>query len=154
MTLAWQANTDIQYFINAYACIMYVASYYNENRQSHGSIVKTSSLWSQNWWNKTIEKSWFSLLPCREVSAQEAIYRILSLPMKQLSRSVVFINTNPKTERIATLKSKDMLSQLEDDDTNVFNKSHWYIPTQAKRATIYVFSWLCCYICHYISLWW
>ena len=44
----------------------------------------------------------------REVSAQEAVYRILSLPMKQLSRSVVFVDTNPKHERIA------------DDDTNVF----------------------------------
>ena len=28
MTLAWQANTDIQYVVlNAYACVMYVASY-------------------------------------------------------------------------------------------------------------------------------
>ena len=26
VTLAWQANTDIQYVLNAYACLMYVAS--------------------------------------------------------------------------------------------------------------------------------
>ena len=64
-----------------------------------------------------------TFLTHREVSAQEAVYRILSLPMKQLSRSVVFVDTNPKSERIAVLKSKDMLSQLEDDDTDVFNKS-------------------------------
>ena len=25
--LAWQANMDIQYVLNAYACVMYVASY-------------------------------------------------------------------------------------------------------------------------------
>ena len=37
-----------------------------------------------------------AFLTHREVSAQEAVYRILSLPMKQLSRSVVFIDTNPK----------------------------------------------------------
>ena len=43
--------------------------------------------------------------------------------MKQLSRSVVFVNTNPKHERIAVLKSHDSLSQLDDDDTNVFQKS-------------------------------
>ena len=59
----------------------------------------------------------------REVSAQEAAYRILSLPMKQLSRSVVFVDTNPKSERIAVLKGKQMLNELEDDDTNVFQKS-------------------------------
>ena len=34
--------------------------------------------------------------------------------MKQLSRSVVFVNTNPKNES---------LSQLDDSDTNVFQKS-------------------------------
>ena len=64
-----------------------------------------------------------TFLTHREVSAQETVYRILSLPMKQLSRSVVFIDTSPKSERIAVLKSKDVLSQLEDDDTDVFNKS-------------------------------
>ena len=42
--------------------------------------------------------------------------------MKQLSRSVVFVDTNPKSERIAVLKDKVMLSQL-DDDTDVFQKS-------------------------------
>ena len=43
--------------------------------------------------------------------------------MKQLSRSVVFVNTNPKHERIAVLKNNDSLSQLNDDDTDVFQKS-------------------------------
>ena len=64
-----------------------------------------------------------AFLTHREVSAQETVYRILSLPMKQLSRSVVFVDTNPKSERIAVLKDKVMLSQLEDDDTDVFQKS-------------------------------
>ena len=35
----------------------------------------------------------------------------------------MFIDTNPKSERIAVLKNKEMLSQLEDDDTDVFQKS-------------------------------
>ena len=35
----------------------------------------------------------------------------------------VFVDTNPKNERIAVLKSPDSLSQLEDNDTNVFQKS-------------------------------
>ena len=43
--------------------------------------------------------------------------------MKHLSRSVVFVDTNAKSERIAVLKGKDMLSRLEDDDTEVFNKT-------------------------------
>ena len=43
--------------------------------------------------------------------------------MKQLSRSVVFVNTNPKHERIAVLKDKNLRNQLDENDTNVFQKS-------------------------------
>ena len=64
-----------------------------------------------------------AFLTHRKVSAQEAVYRILSLPMKQRSKSVVFVDTNPKNERIAVLKDKVFLSQLEDTDTYVFQKS-------------------------------
>ena len=64
-----------------------------------------------------------AFLSHREVSTQEAVYRIRSLLMKQLSRSVEFVNTNPKNERIAVLKNNDSLSELNDDDTNVFQKS-------------------------------
>ena len=56
-------------------------------------------------------------------SAQEAVYRLLSLPMKQLSRSVVFVDNNPKNDGIAVLKDKNALDQLDDDDTNTFQKS-------------------------------
>lgn len=59
----------------------------------------------------------------REVSAREAVNYILSLPMKQLRRSVVFVSTNPNHERIAVLNSHDSLSQLDDADTIVFRKS-------------------------------
>ena len=47
--LAWQANMDLQYVLNAYACVMYVASYnYHENRESIRCTLKTCSLGSQN----------------------------------------------------------------------------------------------------------
>ena len=64
-----------------------------------------------------------AFLTHRDVSAQEAVYRILSLPMKQLSRSVVFVDTNPKHERIEVLKDNNALKDLADDNTNVFQKS-------------------------------
>ena len=58
-----------------------------------------------------------AFLTHREGSAQEAVHRLLSLQMKQLSRSVVFVDTNPKNERIAVLKDKNALDQLDDEDT-------------------------------------
>ena len=38
--IAWQANMDIQYVMNAYACVMYVASYIMKNEQSMGELLK------------------------------------------------------------------------------------------------------------------
>ena len=59
----------------------------------------------------------------KEVSAQEVAYRILSVPMKQLSRQVVFLNVNSPQKYVAVLKSNKLLSTLDDSDENVFQKS-------------------------------
>ena len=122
--LAWQANMDIQFILNAYACVMYVASYIMKTERAMGELLKrvasearTDELKSQ------LRKVGSAFLTHREVSAQEAVYRILSIPMKQLSRSIVFVSTNCKSERIAVLKDKISLSKLDDEDTNVFQKS-------------------------------
>ena len=122
--LAWQANMDIQFVLNAYACVMYVASYIMKTERSMGELLKRVAAEARtDELKKQLRKIGAAFLSHREVSAQEAVYRILSLPMKQLSRSVVFVNTNPKNERIAVLKNNDSLSQLNDDDTDVFQKS-------------------------------
>ena len=124
MTLAWQANTDIQFVLNAYACIMYVASYIMKTDRAMGVLLKQVAAEARtDELKQQMSKVGSAFLTHREVSAQEAVYRILPLPMKQLSTSVVFVDTNPKSERIAVLKSKQMLNELEDDDTNVFQKS-------------------------------
>ena len=38
--LAWQANMDIQYVMNAYACVMYVASYIMKTERAMGVLLK------------------------------------------------------------------------------------------------------------------
>ena len=122
--LTWQANMDIQFNLNAYACVMYVASYIMKTERTNGELLKrvasearTDELKSQ------LRKVDSAFLIHREVSAQEAVYRILSIPMKELSRSIVFVNTNRKSERITVLKNKVSLSKLDDEDSNVFQKS-------------------------------
>ena len=56
----------------------------------------------------------------REVSAQEAAYRLLSLPLKKASRKVVFVNKAPKDKRISMLKPQIQLQEMDDDDENIF----------------------------------
>ena len=119
--LAWQANIDIQFLLNAYACVMYVASYIMKTERSMGELMKRVAAEARiDELKSQLRKVGSAFLTHREVSAQEAVYSLLSLPMKQLSRSVVFVDTN---ERIAVLKDNASLSQLEDNDTNVFQKS-------------------------------
>ena len=38
MMLAWQANMDIQYVVNAYSCVMYVVSYIMKTERSMGEL--------------------------------------------------------------------------------------------------------------------
>jgi hypothetical protein len=59
----------------------------------------------------------------RELSAQEAAYCILSIPMKKLSRTVVFINTDPPSDRVAIVKTKEQLLGKDDDDSDIFQTS-------------------------------
>ena len=59
-----------------------------------------------------LRKVGLAFLTHREVSAQEAVYRMLSLPMRQLSRSVVFVDINPQNERIAVLNKVQTLGEL------------------------------------------
>ena len=104
--LAWQANMDIQFVLNAYACVMYVASYIMKTERSMGELLKRVATEARTDELKVqLRKVGSAFLTHRELSAQEAVYRLLSIPMKQLSRSVVFVDTNPKQERISVLKS-------------------------------------------------
>jgi hypothetical protein len=55
-----------------------------------------------------------------EISAQETVYHILSIPLSTSSRSTVFINTNRPENRIYMLKSDEILQKLEPDSKDVF----------------------------------
>lgn len=59
----------------------------------------------------------------RELSAQEAAYRILSIPYKHLSRQVVWVCTNAKTTRTAVLKTQKELEGKDDQDEDIFQCS-------------------------------
>ena len=68
-----------------------------------------------------------AFLTHREVSAQEAAYHILSIPMKQLRRSVVFVDTNPRNERIVVLKNSQALEQLEDNRAALYHTKYFSV---------------------------
>ena len=58
-----------------------------------------------------------------EVSAQEAAYRILSLPLKQLSRKIIFVNTVAKEDRVSLLKPMNQIQDMDEDSEDICQTS-------------------------------
>lgn len=54
-----------------------------------------------------------------EISAQEAAYLILQLPLRVSTRSFAFINTNHDENRTFLLKPLDVLSELPESSTDI-----------------------------------
>ena len=70
-----------------------------------------------------LKKLGSAFLNHREISAQESAYRLLSLPLKQATRKVVFINTSPEDKRVIMLKPPSQLQDLDDESEDLYQKS-------------------------------
>ena len=66
----------------------------------------------------------------REVSIQEAIYRLLSLPMTKSSVKVKYLSTIHPNFRDGLLKRN--IEDLEDDESIFHNSPHEYFEKQTK----------------------
>ncbi len=131
----WRANMDIQFILDPYACVMYIASYMLKSERSMGELLKQVSKESNDLVIRAqLRRLGSVFLNHREVSAQEAVYRILSLPLKQLSRKVVFVNTNFKKDRVGIFKKDVVLQEVDDDDEHVYQTS--LIDRYAARPSV------------------
>uniref|UniRef100_A0A1X7SS53 ATP-dependent DNA helicase n=1 Tax=Amphimedon queenslandica TaxID=400682 RepID=A0A1X7SS53_AMPQE len=122
--LAWSANIDIQYILNPYACVMYVASYMMKSEKSMGKLLKqvateerTAELIEQ------LRKVGAAFMTHRELGAQEAACRVLSLPLTKNSREEVFVDTTPENDRVTLMKNPKRMRHQNEDDNDVFCKS-------------------------------
>ena len=75
---------DLQYIIDPYSCIMYVTSYMMKSEKAMSELLLKVSKESGAEEVKTqMAKLGSTFLNHREVRAQEAAYRLLSLPLKK-----------------------------------------------------------------------
>ena len=121
---AWRANMDIQFILDAYACVMYMTSYMMKSERAMGELLKQVVKETRGDDIRTqLSKLGTTFLNHREVSAQETAFRLLSMPLKRQSRKVVFINTDPKNERATMTKPLSAINSLEDDDEDLYQTS-------------------------------
>ena len=120
--LAWKANLDIQIVLEPYGCASYVVGYISKSQRGMSAQLEAAAKEARKG-NLDIKKqvrhigNVFS--NCVEVSAQEAVYLALQIPLTKGTRDVVYINTCTPAERVFLLKPKSILDELPAESTNI-----------------------------------
>ena len=98
---------DIQFVFDVYACAIYIVSYMSKAQKGMSELLRTACAEAREG-NASIKQQVRDIgntfLNSVEISAQEAVYITLQLPMRKCSREVVFIPTSPPDERVQLLK--------------------------------------------------
>ena len=119
---AWRANVDLQYVLDVYACASYIAAYVTKSHRGMSELLRNAASEARKG-NMEVRQQVRAIgnkfLNAVEISAQEAVYICLGLPMRKSSRQTVFVNTSPPEERVALLKPSRELEKLEDDSEEI-----------------------------------
>ena len=107
--------------INDVAAVMYVCSYMMKGEKAMGETLKRvvkecrdDDIQTQM---KEIKNEF---LGKRAFGCPESVMRILSMLLMKKSRKVVAVNCEMKENRVSLPKSQELLSKMDDDETNVF----------------------------------
>ncbi|XP_061190194.1 uncharacterized protein LOC133198057 [Saccostrea echinata] len=131
---AWNANLDIQFVLDPYACATYIVAYISKSQRGISAMLDKASQEAAEGnmdLKRQVRHIGNKFLNFVEVSAQEASYLILQMPLTQASREVVFINTSPPEDRVFLLKHQDELNELPKDSTDI--KADGMIQRYARR---------------------
>ncbi|XP_063442198.1 uncharacterized protein LOC134722507 [Mytilus trossulus] len=120
--IAWQANHDLQYVLDAFACAVYIVSYISKSQKGMSALLDQAAKEARQG-NLDLKHqvrhigNYFS--NSVETSAQEATYLTLQMPLTKATRQVVFINTSPQHKRTFLLKQSSVLEKLGPDSTEI-----------------------------------
>lgn len=141
----WQANMDIQFVGCSYGIASYVCSYVCKAepmrlRQSIQDIL--CQIKQGNFtFRQQLSKIGSKFLSQRELSAQEAAFRITGLPLVYSSRTTITLNCRPPDKRFKVLKSKKELSELPPDTPDIFVNN--IVDYYSKRPKDPLFQTMC-----------
>jgi len=100
---------DIQFILSAHGCASYITSYVAKGKHGMSDLLRTACKEAKQG-NVNLKQQVCHIgnkfLDNVEMSAQEAVYLLLQLPLRRSSRKVVFINTSPPEDRVYLLKSR------------------------------------------------
>ena len=123
---AWEANIDIQPVFNYYKAVTYMCSYFSKCETESSVAMKNAAKESENLsYQDRMKKLAIAFLTNRQCSLQEAVYQLMpELWLRKTFPVVTFANSNLPEKRYKICKSKDELSQLPEDSTDVFKRNN------------------------------
>jgi len=119
---AWRANMDIQFVLDVYACAVYIVNYISRGQKGMSELLReacTEARQGNNTIKQQVRDIGSKFLNNVEISAQEAVYIVLQLPMRKASRQIIFINTSPPDERVELLKPMDDIKNMKDESEEI-----------------------------------
>ena len=120
--LAWKANLDIQIVLEPYGCASYIVGYISKSQRGMSAQLDAAAKEARKGnldLKKQVRHIGNVFSNCVEVSAQEAVYLDLQIPLTKCTRDIVFVNTSVPEERIFLLKPKAALDELPAESTDV-----------------------------------
>ena len=120
--LAWKANLDIQIVLEPYGCAAYIVGYISKSQRGMSAQLDAAAKEARKGnldLKKQVRHIGNVFSNCVEVSAQEAVYLDLQMPLTKCTRDIVFVNTSVPEEIIFLLKPKAALDELPAQSTDV-----------------------------------
>ncbi|CAF1683994.1 unnamed protein product, partial [Adineta ricciae] len=118
---AWNANMNIQFILDPYACARYLMSYTTKPEREMSILLEATHKECREG-NVTVHEEMKKLTGTffnhRQISVQEAIYRAAKMPLVYSSRGFVFVPSHSNSCRF--LKSREALQQLNPNDQNIY----------------------------------
>ena len=134
LLLAWKSNMDIQFVSSLHGVVAYICAYMTKDepesmqqcvREALAELPPDSSRF------KKIFKIGTVILSKRELCAQEAVYKVLGIPLRSASRTFMELNTRPVEHRVRMLRRD--FHYLPDDSMDIFARNT--ITRYAERPT-------------------
>ena len=119
---AWKANLDIQIVLEPYGCASYIVGYISKSQRGMSAQLDAAAKEARKGnldLKKQVRHIGNVFSNCVEVSAQEAVYLDLQIPLTKCTRDIVFVNTSVPEERIFLLKPKAALDELPAESTDI-----------------------------------
>lgn len=146
---AWRANMDIQFVLDVYACAVYIVNYISKGQKGMSELLRQACTEARQGNNsiKQVRDIESKFLNNVEISAQEVVYIVLQLPMRKLSRQIIFINTSPPDERVQLLKPIDDIKEMDDDSEEIYTSGliKRYCKRPAKLESLTLADWAAWY---------